>query len=62
MKKGIYCAVLAFIIASATVVAGISVYLIKNTSPVLASPQSKENVTIAVFFNLFNPPKGENLY
>jgi multiple sugar transport system substrate-binding protein len=59
MKKIIYCAVLAFVIASATIVAGISVYLIKNTSTALASQQqSNENVTLTVFFNLFNPPKG----
>jgi multiple sugar transport system substrate-binding protein len=58
MKKIIYCAVLAFVIASATVVAGISVYLIKDTSTALASQQQKENVTLTVFFNLFNPPKG----
>ena len=59
MKKIIYCAVLAFVIASATIVAGISVYLIKNTSTALASQQQpKENVTLTVLFNLFNPPKG----
>src|ERR687888_1588079 len=59
MKKIIYCAVLAFVIASATIVAGISVYLIKNMSTALASQQQpKENVTLTVLFNLFNPPKG----
>src|ERR687887_601774 len=60
MKKIIYCAVLAFVIASATIVAGISVYLIKNTSTALASlqQQTKQNVTLTVFFNLFNPPPG----
>src|SRR5919204_4198299 len=58
MKKIIYCAVLAFVIASATIVAGISVYLIKNTSTALASQQSNRNITLTVFFNLFNPPKG----
>jgi hypothetical protein len=64
MKKIIYCAVLAFVIASATIVAGISVYLIKNTSTALASlqQQTKQNVTLTVFFNLFNPPQEENLY
>ena len=51
--------ILAFVIASATIVAGISVYLIKNTSTALASQQQpKENVTLTVLFNLFNPPKG----
>src|ERR687888_2141669 len=59
MKKIIYCAVLAFVIASATIVAGISVYLIKNTSTALASQQqSNENVTLTVLFNLFKSPKG----
>src|SRR5919197_2433943 len=57
MKKIIYCAVLAFVVASATiVVAGISVYLIKNTSTALASQQQpSKNVTLTVFFNLFHP-------
>ena len=56
MKKIIYCAVVAFAIASATIVAGISVYLIKNTSTALASQQQpSKNVTLTVFFNLFNP-------
>src|ERR671936_408622 len=59
MKKIIYCAILAFVIASATIVAAISVYLIKNMSTALASQQQpKENVTLTVLFNLFNPPKG----
>src|ERR671927_820386 len=59
MKKIIYCAVLAFVIASATIVAGISVYLIKNTSTALASQQQpNKNVTLTVLFSLFNPPKG----
>src|ERR687885_728658 len=60
MKKIIYCMIMAFVIASATIaVAGISVYLIKNTSTALASQQqSNKNVTLTVFFNLFNPPKG----
>src|SRR5919198_4720991 len=59
MKKIIYCVILAFVIASATIVAAISVYLIKNMSTALASQQQpKENVTLTVLFNLFNPPKG----
>src|SRR5918912_98338 len=59
MKKIIYCAVLAFVIASATIVAGISPYSIKNTSTALASHQQpNKNLTLTVLFNLFNPPKG----
>ena len=61
MRKIIYCLVLAFVIASATVVTGISMQFIINPSPVLASLQPKQNVTLAITFNDFNNHQGKSL-
>src|SRR5919199_68259 len=58
MNKIIYRAVLTFVIASAIVIAVISVNSLKNISPALATPQQKENITLLVYTNRFNPPAG----
>jgi multiple sugar transport system substrate-binding protein len=57
LRKVICCA-LAFVLVTATVVAGFSVQLIRNTSSVLASPQPTKNVTLTVIFNEFNKHQG----
>ncbi len=58
MNKIIYRAVLTFVIASAIVIAVISINSLKNISPALATPQQKENITLLVYTNRFNPPAG----
>jgi multiple sugar transport system substrate-binding protein len=58
MKKIIYYGLLAFVIASAIIIAGISVTSIKSISPVLAESQQKQNITLLVYTNRFNPPAG----
>jgi multiple sugar transport system substrate-binding protein len=52
---------LAFVIAFATVLIGLSVHLIKNTSSVLASPQPRQSVTLTIIFNDFNNHQGKYL-
>ncbi|NAL78320.1 extracellular solute-binding protein [Nitrososphaera sp. AFS] len=61
MRKIIFCPVLAIVIASATVLTGISSHFIINPSPVLASLQPKQNVSLAITFNDFNNHKGKSL-
>src|SRR6058998_1876157 len=60
-EKNIYCQVLAFVIASATVLTGISSQFIFNSSSVLASLQPKQNVTLSITFNDFNNHQGKSL-
>jgi multiple sugar transport system substrate-binding protein len=56
MKEIIYRSIPMFVLISATVVMGLSLQLIQNSSHsyAFASPQSKENVTITAIFNQFN--------
>ena len=61
MRKIIYYQILAFVITSATVVTGISSQFMINPSPVLASLQPKQNVTLAITYNDFNNHKGKSL-
>ena len=61
MRKILYCLVLGFVIASATIVTGISSQFIINPSPVLASLQPKQNVTLAITYNDFNNHQGKSL-
>ncbi len=48
-------------IAIATVVTGISSQFTVNPSPVLASLQPKQNITLAITYNDFNNHKGKSL-
>src|SRR5689334_22293276 len=61
MRKLIYCQILAFVIAIATVVTGISSQFTVIPSPVLASLQPKQNITLAITYNDFNNHKGKSL-
>ena len=58
MKKIIYYSLLTFVIASAIIIAGISVTSAKSISPVIAESQQKQNITLLVYTNRFNPPAG----
>jgi multiple sugar transport system substrate-binding protein len=65
VTKLIYYQILAFLIASTTVVTGISSQFIVNPSlPVLASPQPepKQNITLAITYNDFNNHQGKSLF
>jgi len=61
VRKIIYAEVLALLIASATVVTGISSQFIVNSSTVIASLQPKQNVTLAITYNDFNNHQGKSL-
>jgi multiple sugar transport system substrate-binding protein len=61
MRKIVCCEVLAFVIASAVIIMGISSQLMINSSPVLASLQPKQNITLVVIFNDFNNHQGKFL-
>src|ERR687885_2819838 len=58
MKKIIYYSLLTFVIASAIIIAGISVTSAKSISPVITESQQKQNITLLVYTNRFNPPAG----
>src|SRR5918911_1779211 len=58
MKKIIYYGLLTFVIASAIIIDGISVTSAKSISPVIAESQQKQNITLLVYTNRFNPPAG----
>jgi len=64
VTKLIYFQILAFLIASTTVVTGISSQFIVNPSPVLAStqPEPKQNITLAITYNDFNNHQGKSLF
>ena len=61
MRKIVCCEVLAFVIVSAVIIMGISSQLMINSSPVLASIQPKQNITLAIIFNDFNNHQGKFL-
>src|SRR5437868_6525865 len=61
MRKIVCHEVLAFVIASAVIITGISSQLMINPSPVLASLKPKQNVILAVILNDFNNHQGKLL-
>ena len=61
MRKIVYCKVLAFLITSTIIITGISSQSMITLSPVLASHEPKQNVTLAVVFNDFNNHQGKLL-
>jgi multiple sugar transport system substrate-binding protein len=61
VTKLIYCQILAFLIVSATAVVGVSSQYIVNPSPVQASLQPNQNITLAITYNDFNNHQGKSL-
>jgi multiple sugar transport system substrate-binding protein len=57
-----YCPVVVFLIASATVATAISLQFILNPSPVLGSPHPNQNITLAIIYNDFNNHQGKSLF